>query len=83
MLAYIFLAVAAAFQRARDEDAGILGLIPVTIPELLRQLRGTVIPEPRRDRAHRDGWSLWRRHHQYCARQAHRRWQAYADALPE
>ena len=83
LLAYIFLAVAAAFQRARDEDAGILGLIPVTIPELLRQLRGTVIPEPRRDRAHRDGWSLWRRRHQYRARPAHQRWQAYADALPE
>jgi SRSO17 transposase len=83
LLAYIFLAVAAAFQRTRDEDACILGLIPVTIPELLRQLRGTVIPEPRRDRAHRDGWSLWRRRHQYRARQAHQRWQAYADALPE
>jgi SRSO17 transposase len=83
LLAYIFLAVAAAFQRTRDEDAGVLGLIPVTIPELLRQLRGTVIPEPRRDRAHRDGWSLWRRRHQYRARQAHQRWQAYADALPE
>jgi SRSO17 transposase len=83
LLAYIFLAVAAAFQRTRDEDAGILGLIPVTIPELIRQLRGTVIPEPRRDRAHRDGWSLWRRRHQYRARQAHQRWQAYADALPE
>ena len=83
LLAYIFLAVAAAFQRTRDEDAGVPGLIPVTIPELLRQLRGTVIPEPRRDRAHRDGWSLWRRRHQYRARQAHQRWQAYADALPE
>ncbi len=83
LLAYIFLAVAAAFQRARDEDAGILELIRVTIPELLRQLRGTVIPEPRRDRAHRDGWSLWRRRHQYRARQAHQRWHAYADALPE
>ena len=83
LLAYIFLAVAAAFQRTRDEDAGIPGLIPVTIPELLRQLRGTVIPEPRRDRAHRDSWSLWRRRHQYRARQAHQRWQAYADALPK
>ena len=83
LLAYIFLAVAAAFQRARDQDADILGLIPVTIPELLRQLRGTVIPEPRRDRAHRDGWSLWRRRHQYRARQAHQRWQAYADEVPE
>jgi SRSO17 transposase len=83
LLAYIFLAVAAAFQRARDKDAGIPGLIPVTIPELLRQFRGTVIPEPRRDRAHRDNGSLWRRRHQYRARQAHQRWQAYADALPE
>jgi SRSO17 transposase len=83
LLAYIFLAVAAAFQRTRDEDAGVPGLIPVTIPELLRQLRGTVIPEPRRDRAHRDAWSVWRRRHQYRARQAHQRWQAYADALPE
>ena len=82
LLAYIFLAVAAAFQRTRDEDAGILGLIPVTIPELLRQLRGTVIPEPRRDRAHRDGWSLWRRHHQYQAQQAHQHWHTYADEVP-
>jgi hypothetical protein len=57
LLAYIFLAVAAAFRRALDEDAGILKLIPVTIPELPRQLRGTVIPEPRRDQAHRDAWS--------------------------
>ena len=83
LLAYIFLAVAAALQRTRDEAAGLAGLIPVTIPELLRQFRGTVIPEPRRDRAHRDGWSLWRRRHQYRAREAHRRWHAYADALPE
>ena len=83
LLAYAFLAVAAAWQRARDGSTSELGLIPVTIPELLRQLRGTVIPEPRRDRAHRDGWSLWRRRHQYRARQAHQRWQAYADALPE
>jgi hypothetical protein len=51
LLAYAFLAVAAAWQRARDRDAGAPGLVPVTIPELLRQLRGTVIPEPRRDPA--------------------------------
>ena len=75
--------MAAACQRARDSSAGILGLIPVTVPELLRQLRGTVIPEPRRDKAHRDAWSLWRRRHQYRARQAHQRWHAYADELPD
>jgi SRSO17 transposase len=82
LLAYAFLAVAAALQRARDGSADTLGLIPVTIPELLRHLRGTVIPEPRRDRAHRDAWSLWRRRHQYQAQQAHQRWHAYADKLP-
>jgi hypothetical protein len=83
LLAYAFLAVAAAWQRARDTDAGALGLVPVTIPELLRQLRGTVIPEPRRDQPHRDTWALWRRRHQYQAQQAHQRWNAYADALPQ
>jgi len=82
LLAYIFLAVAAAWQRTRDSSAGLLELVPVTIPELLRQLRGTVIPEPRRDKAHRDAWALWRRRHQYHARQAHQRWHAYADEQP-
>jgi hypothetical protein len=82
LLAYAFLAVASACQRARDGSPGILGLIPVTLPELLRQLRGTVIPEPRRDRAHRDAWLLWRRRHQYQAQQAHQRWHAYADKTP-
>ena len=82
LLAYAFLAVAAACQRALDGRAGILGLIPVTVPELLRQLRGTVIPDPRRDKAHRDAWSLWRRRHQYQAQQAHQRWHAYADEVP-
>jgi SRSO17 transposase len=83
LLAYAFLAVAATWQRARDGDAAILGLIPVTMPELLRQLRGTVIPEPRRDKPHRDAWTLWRRRHQYQAQQAHQRWHAYADELPQ
>ena len=84
LLAYIYLAVAAAAQRQHDAGSDLdAGLIPVTVPELLRLLRDTVIPPPRRDRAHRDGWSLWRRRHQYRARQAHQRWQAYADALPE
>jgi hypothetical protein len=48
-------------------------LIPLTVPELLRLLRGTVIPPPRRDRAHRLHWSIWRRRHQHRARCAHRR----------
>ena len=44
---------------------------------------GTVIPEPRRDKAHRDAWTLWRRRHQYRARHAHQRWHAYADEVPQ
>jgi len=83
LLAYAFLAVAAAWQRARDAADGLPGLIPVTIPELLRQLRGTVIPEPRRDRPHRGAWFTWRRRHQYQAQQAHQRWHAYADEVPQ
>ena len=81
LLAFIYLAVTAAFDR--DAHAGLeTGLIPVTIPEMLRMLRGTVIPPPRRDHAHRQHWSQWRRRHQYRASQAHRRWNAYADATP-
>jgi len=83
LLAYVFLAVAAAWQRARDGNADALGLIPVTLPELLRQLRGTVIPEPCRDKPHREAWTLWRRRHQYQAQQAHQRRNAYADTSPQ
>jgi DDE superfamily endonuclease len=83
LLAGAFLAAAAAWQRTRDGSTAALGLIPVTIPELLRQLRGTVIPWPCRDKAHREAWTLWRRRHQYQARQAHQRWHAYADELPQ
>ena len=83
LLAAAFLAAAATCQRARDADAGLLELIPATVPELLRQLRGTVIPGPRRDQAHRDAWTLWRRRHQYRAQQAHQRWHAYTDELPQ
>jgi len=82
LLAGAFLAAAAVCQRAADSSADMLKLIPVTVPELLRQLRGTVVPEPRHDQQHRDGWMLWRRHHQYGARQAHQRWHAYADEAP-
>jgi SRSO17 transposase len=82
-LAAAFLAAAAAWQRARDGSTAALELIPVTIPELLRQLRGTVIPWPRRDQPHRDTWTLWRRRHQYHACQAHQRWHAYADEIPQ
>ena len=83
LLAYIYLAVAVALQRQHDAGSDLdAGLIPVTIPELLRLLRDTVIPPPRRDRAHRLHWSTWRRRHQHRARQAHQRWNAYAETTP-
>ena len=82
LLACTFVAVAAAWQRARDGSTSEPQLIPVTIPELLRQLRGTIIPAPHRDQSHRDAWALWRRRHQYHAQQAHQRSHTYADELP-
>ena len=81
LLAYIYLAVAAAVNRD-SQDGQEIGLIPITIPELLRLLRDTVIPPPCRDQAHRRHWSQWRRRHQYRARQAHQRWNTYADTAP-
>ena len=83
LLAYIYLAVAVALQRQQDAGSDLdAGLIPITVPELLRLLRDTVIPPPRRDRAHRLHWSAWRRRHQHRARQAHQRWNAYAETTP-
>jgi len=83
LLACIYLAVAVALQRQREPGPDPhAGLIPVTVPELLRLLRDTVIPPPRRDRPHRLHWSDWRRRHQHRAREAHRRWNAYAETAP-
>ena len=83
LLAYIYLAVAVAMQRQHDAGSGLdAGLTPITVPELLRLLRDTVIPPPRRDRPHRRHWSTWRRRHQHRARQAHQRWNHYADTTP-
>jgi SRSO17 transposase len=83
LLAYIYLAIAVSVQRQQDTGSDLdAGLIPITVPELLRLLRDTVISPPRRDRAHRLHWSTWRRRHQYRARQAHQRWNAYAEKTP-
>jgi SRSO17 transposase len=83
LLACIYLAIAVALQRQHDAGADPdAGLIPVTVPELLRLLRDTVIPPPRRDRPHRLHWSTWRRRHQHRARQAHQRWNSYAETAP-
>ena len=83
LLAYLYLAVAVALQHEHDAGSGLDdGLIPVTVPELVRLLRGIVIPPPRRDRAHRLHWSAWRRRHQHRARRAHQRWIVCAETTP-
>ncbi len=83
LLAYLYLAVAVALQREQDVGSDPdAGLIPVTILELLPLLRVTVIPPPRRDRAHRLHWPEWRRRHRHRARQAHQRRNAYAETTP-
>ena len=80
---YPDLAVAGAVQRQQEAGADLdTGLIPITVPELLRLLRDIVIPPPRRDRPHQLHWSTWRRRHQHRARQAHQRWNAYAETTP-
>jgi hypothetical protein len=77
LLAYVYLAVTTASRKAGPVSDP--GLIPVTVQELLRLIRGQVIPQPRRDPAHCQRWSDWRRRHQHQARQAHQNWNAYAD----
>ncbi|MFQ6852599.1 transposase [Streptomyces sp. 35M1] len=49
-------------------------LVPISPRELLRLLRATVLPSPRRNLDHLLHWSAWRREHQHRAAEAHRRW---------
>jgi SRSO17 transposase len=82
LLAYIYLAVAAAAHR--DSRVGPeIGLIPITIPELVRLLRDTVIPPPCRDRptasTDHSGDAAT---NNAPARLAHQRWNTYADTTP-
>ena len=83
LLVYIYLAVTVAIQRQHDAGSDLdAGLIPITVPELLRLLRDTVIPPPRPDRPDRLYWSAWRRRHRHRARRADQRWNAYAETTP-
>ncbi|MGH3401797.1 MAG: hypothetical protein ACRDRJ_04645 [Streptosporangiaceae bacterium] len=65
--------------RQQDPGPDLAGLMPITAAELLRLLRGTVVPPPRRDRTHRLHWSFWRRRHHDSARLARQRWNASAE----
>ncbi|MFJ9381971.1 hypothetical protein [Streptomyces sp. NPDC101455] len=72
LLAAAVLAVTHA--RTTTATTTVSELVPASGRELLRLLRITALPRPRRDRDHLLHWSAWRRHHQYQAAEAHRRW---------
>ncbi|MGI5136626.1 MULTISPECIES: IS701 family transposase [unclassified Streptomyces] len=85
LVAYAFLAVAAALERAAQtgrNDPAEADLVPLSSHELLRLLRALILPPSRRDPEHLLWWSTWRRRHQHRARLCHRRWHAYADTTP-
>jgi SRSO17 transposase len=68
MLAYAFLAVLSATERA--ENSIPPGLIALTCNEIHR-LFNTLIAEPIRNLRYRLHWSTWRRRHQHRARTSH------------
>ena len=83
LAAYIYLAVAVALWPQENASSDLAaGLIPITVTELLRLLRDTVIRPPRRDLAHRLNSPARRRRHQHRARQAHQRWNTYPETTP-
>jgi SRSO17 transposase len=79
MLAYAFLAVATATERAENPTPQGVSLIALTCNEIHR-LFNTLITEPIRDLSQRLRWSLWRRRHQHRARTS--RYQRRAAAEP-
>jgi SRSO17 transposase len=70
MLAYAFLAVVTATERAENPTPQGVSLIALTCNEIHR-LFNTLIAEPIRDLRHRLHWSTWRRRHQHRARTSH------------
>lgn len=78
MLAYAFLAVTAATERAENSTPQGTSLIALTCSEIKR-LFNTSITKPLHDLPHRLHWSILRRRHQHRARTSHyRRRQALA-----
>ncbi|WP_194294371.1 IS701 family transposase [Streptomyces sp. RB17] len=85
LVAYAFLAVTAALERATQtdrNDPAEADLVPLSSHELLRLLRALILPRARRDPEHLLWWSTWRRRHQHRARLCHHHWHAYADTTP-
>jgi hypothetical protein len=83
LLAYVYLAVTTAVQHQHEVGSGLdAGLIPITVPSCC----GCYATPSSHRRAgtgpHRLHWSACRRRHQYRARQAHQRWNAYTETTP-
>jgi len=72
MLAYAYLAIVAATERAETPSPQESSLIALTCNEIKR-LFNTFIGGPIRDLRHRLRWSTWRRQHQHRARAGHYR----------
>jgi hypothetical protein len=79
MLAYAFLAVTAAIQRARHPAPP--GLVELSCNEIAH-LFATLVLQPATDQHHRLRWSRWRRRHQARARRAHYQRQAARQPWP-
>jgi hypothetical protein len=73
MLAYAFLAMAAAIERAQHPAPP--GLIELSCNEVAH-LFAVLVIEAATDQRHRLRWSMWRRRHQARARRAHYQRQA-------
>lgn len=76
MLAYAFLAVRAAAERANNPTPD--GLIALTCNEI-HHLFNVLIAQPVSDLWHRLRWSTWRRRHQHRARTSHYKRRAAAE----
>ncbi|MFE8950734.1 transposase [Streptomyces sp. NPDC007856] len=74
LISMLAAAVLAVTRARTTTPAGPARLVAANARELIRLLRAAVLSQPRRDLAHLLHWSAWRRHHQYQAAQAHRRW---------
>jgi SRSO17 transposase len=76
MLAYAFLAVLAAAERAHQPAPD--GLIPLTCNEI-HHLFNVLIAQPISNLVHRLRWSTWRRRHQHRAKASHYQRRAAAE----
>jgi SRSO17 transposase len=81
LTAYAILVAGTLLEHQATSDDETDELVPISCPELQHLLATTILPAPRRDRAHIEHWSRWRRRHQAVARRCHRACNTYADQV--